>query len=258
MLRSFKRGSNKRIKAEVEETNKLNAAYIPILQRLSPGELEHANNALEFARRTVREWLVKYKFRDWETHTSTGLPVTSEEKDARAREISHQLSLQSVWHTHGRSLRIPDLVGLRLKITNYEETPDLADAIQRYHALVRMTFDRTTVYKLFETPATSLALQFELAAQTGAGAESLAKKLPANPGDAKSVLGDVKCQNCGKPTKVQLDFAPGVPRNPAAVRYPASGETPCPSCGRPVKLAEARAEIERRLGRKALDPQPTD
>jgi hypothetical protein len=54
-----------RIKDEVERTGKLNAAYIPILQKLSPGELEHAQNALQFARETVGEWLARYKFREW-------------------------------------------------------------------------------------------------------------------------------------------------------------------------------------------------
>jgi len=39
-----------RIKAEVQASGKLSPAYIPFLQKLSPGEIEHAHNALEFAR----------------------------------------------------------------------------------------------------------------------------------------------------------------------------------------------------------------
>jgi ClpP class serine protease len=58
------------IKKEVETTGKLNAAYIPILQKISPGELQHAQNAKDFATITVQEWLTNYKFGNW--HQQSG------------------------------------------------------------------------------------------------------------------------------------------------------------------------------------------
>jgi len=91
-----------RIKAEVQASGKLSPAYIPFLQKLSPGEIEHAHNALEFARVTVRDWLVKYKWANWTHHRthSPGSPVTPEEKQARAYEISSALASQGRWGTH--------------------------------------------------------------------------------------------------------------------------------------------------------------
>jgi endogenous inhibitor of DNA gyrase (YacG/DUF329 family) len=235
-----------RIKDEVAKSGKLNAAYIPILQKLSPGELEHANNALQFAKETVAEWLVRYKFREWNTHTSNGQPVTPEEKRQRADEIASKLCSQAQWRTHGRSIRIPDLLALRVRITNYEDQPELRDAIGRYYVLARMTFEQGNVYKIFETPAATLALRFSV--QVG--------NVP--PQQADSVIVEAQCPNCQSPIRVQIDFRPGVPRDPAAVRYPKGGELPCPSCGKTVNLQPALAELEKQVGKKALDPQPTD
>ncbi len=242
-----------RIKGEVEKTGKLNAAYIPILQKLSPGELEHARNALQFARETVREWLAKYKFREWERHSSTGQAVTDDEKARRADEIAKALCSQARWRTHGRSIRIADLRALRLKITNYEDDPVLADAINRYYVLLRMTFEGGNVYKIVETPAATLAMRFNLqvAQIEQAGVRQVRQQ-------ARSVTGDVPCPHCGTPIKIQIDFEPGVPHTPGAIRYPAGGQLPCPSCGKTVNLEPALAEVEANVAKKALNPQPTD
>jgi hypothetical protein len=103
-----------RIKEEVARTGILNKAYIPMLQAISPGELEAADNALSLAKELVRDWLAKYKFKDWTTHSSTGAPVTEEEKKARAAEIAAKLCEHSRWRSHGRPLTIADLKVLRL------------------------------------------------------------------------------------------------------------------------------------------------
>jgi ClpP class serine protease len=44
-----------KIKKEVLDTGKLNPAYIPILQNISPGEIQHCENAQAFSRTLVRE-----------------------------------------------------------------------------------------------------------------------------------------------------------------------------------------------------------
>lgn len=69
-----------KVKSEVQSTGLLNKAYIPILQAVSLGELEHAENAQQFASTLVKDWLVRYKFAKWDKHSSTQLPVTIEEK----------------------------------------------------------------------------------------------------------------------------------------------------------------------------------
>ena len=124
----------------------MNRAYIPILQGISPGELQSAENALKFAKVLVTDWLARYKFKNWSTHSTTGQPVTEEERRARAEEIAGELCNHRRWLTHERSIKIDDLEGMRLRITDYSRSPELADAIRRYHTLLQMTF-ATNIYK---------------------------------------------------------------------------------------------------------------
>ena len=49
-----------KIKQEVTDTGTLNKAYIPILQGISPGELQSAENALAFAKVLVTDWLARH------------------------------------------------------------------------------------------------------------------------------------------------------------------------------------------------------
>jgi ClpP class serine protease len=96
------------IKAEVTATNSLNRAYIPILQRISPGEIQHAENALSFAKVLVTDWLKEHKFKNWNVHKThnPGTSVTPEQKEARAKEIADKLCDHSKWLSHGRSIKM--------------------------------------------------------------------------------------------------------------------------------------------------------
>ncbi len=144
-----------KIKKEVTQTGVLNRAYIPILQNISPGELQSAENALNFARDLVKDWLAKYKFKNWDTHSSTGQPVTEEEKKLRAAEIAGQLRSHKKWLTHGRSIRMDDLHNMRLQVSDYTQDPNLGDAVHRYHTLLQMTFS-SNIYKVIETPTSQI------------------------------------------------------------------------------------------------------
>jgi hypothetical protein len=243
-----------RIKAEVKANDGLlSPAYIPFLQKLSPGEIEHAHNALEFARETVREWLVRYKFDKWDVRETSGTAVTPDYKASRANEIARALSSQARWKTHGRSLRIPDLRDLGLQVRDVSEEPDLYDAIQRYHVLLRMTLDNGDIYKIFETPDAVVSLRFQVAGPPVGGAP-----LQIPPADQiEKAQMEVKCGQCQTDTNVQLDFKPGVKLEPGAHRYPERGWMPCPRCGNRLDLAPIRAQVEAQIGKAALTPQPT-
>ena len=139
-----------KIKEEVLNTGKLNPAFIPMLQNISPGEIQHFENAQNFSKTLVTSWLSEYKFKYWGTHNSTGQIVTKKEKEQRAIEIARQLCKHSDWLTHGRSIRIKDLTAMGLQIFDYSAESELNDSIERYYTLLRMTFDLTGIYKIFE------------------------------------------------------------------------------------------------------------
>ena len=85
----------------------------------------------------LKEWLVKYKFKNWNTHGKTGYPVTEDEKKQRAEKIAKDLSNNKLWHSHGRSIGIDALTGiLRLKIEDYSNDDTLRPLIRGYNDLI--------------------------------------------------------------------------------------------------------------------------
>jgi ATP-dependent protease ClpP protease subunit/predicted RNA-binding Zn-ribbon protein involved in translation (DUF1610 family) len=221
-----------KIKREVEETGQLNKAYIPILQGISPGEIQSCENAQKFSSTLVTNWLANFKFKPWTTHSSSGEPVTDEEKQSRAKEIADHLCDHGYWLTHNRSIKIEDFDQMRLKVVDYGGNPDLFDAIKRYYTLLRMTFD-TNIYKLFETP-TSQIYRF--------------LSPPAPPPQAKPTgdlaIVDFECPKCQNRSRIQVNLSKSQPLQKGAVPFPKDNVFICPNCGTQSNLVGLRNQIE--------------
>lgn len=230
----------KRIKEEVEKTNSLNRAYIPILQQISPSDIQACINAQDFSKKLVSKWLAKWKFGKWVTHSSSGKPVTKKQRLARARSIASKLCKHSHWLTHGRSIKMDDLKEMGLRITNYKETTDLYDAIKRYYNLLRMTFENTLIFKLYEIPDARIY-------------RALTMPQPV-PQPMQHEFGEVsfKCANCGKESKIQVNLGPNLPLRPGNIPFPSNNKFKCPHCGHETDLTEIRQKIEREKGRKIV------
>ena len=233
------------IKEEIEKTGQLNKAYIPMLQNLSPGELEHARNAQAFAVGLVRDWLVCFKFKSWTVHSQSGMPVTPEDKEDRAAEIAEALSNHGRWKTHSRSITLDKLRDLGLLVTDYGEHAELADAIRRYYVLLRMTFD-TNIYKLFET-TTSQIVRFENVAPVPA-------ETPQDAKNAKNAFVETACKKCGTKLKVQASLGEPSPIEPGCQPFPADDRLQCPACGVEINLAQARRQVEAQGKKRVLTP----
>jgi len=222
-----------RIKEDVEKAGSLNRAYIPILQGISPGEIQACQNAQDFAVNLVTEWLAKWKFRTWEIHSSTNEPVTDQDKQNRAAEIAKELSNHSRWLTHARSINLQDLLEMRLRVTDYSKQGELADAIRRYYTLLRMTFDGTSMYKLFETPKTQIG-RFQ-------------SPPPAPPGQARTggvAHVDFQCPRCGGRTRIQANLGRKRPLEEGSVPFPKDNTFRCPNCDLVSDLGDLRKQLE--------------
>jgi hypothetical protein len=218
-----------KIKKEVTDTGVLNKAYIPILQGISPGELQSAENALNFSTKLVTQWLAQYKFKNWTHHSSNGQPVTEEEKNLRAKQVADRLCDHRFWLTHNRSIKLADLQSMRLLITDYSQQPELADAITRYYALLQMTF-ASNLYKIYET-SESQVLKF------------LMPQVPPPQAVDVAVL-DVQCNNCKAAFKVQANLGSKKPLQPGVIPFPAHNKLHCPQCGVEHDLSDARRQLE--------------
>jgi len=230
------------IKEEAERKKRLEIAYIPILQNISPGEIQHCENAQAFSRTLVTNWLKEYKFKFWDVHSSTGEPVTEEDKRDRAETIAKLLCNHGYWLTHGRSIKISDLEDMRLLINNYGNNADLNDAIVRYYTLLRMSFE-TNIYKLYETPVSQIYRSIN------SGVQPMLQQqlnLP-NP-----LLLDFECGKCHSKTKIQVNFDQEFPLLPGAIPFPKDNIFKCPSCEAESNLQGLRQQLEAQFKKKIV------
>ena len=229
-----------KIKQEVEEQRHLNRAYVPILQNISPGEIQACENALSFSKTLVTEWLSKYKFKFWDTHSSTGEQVTDDDKKKRAQEIAEILCDHGRWLTHGRSIAINDLREMRLKVIDFSEDVALYDAIRRYYTLLKMSFDTTNIFKIYET-ADSQIYRFATP-QVG--------PVPKQKPNKAEI--EFECPNCKTKTKIQANLKKGVPIQKGAVPFPKDNIFICPACNNRIDLSTLRNQIESQSKRKIV------
>ena len=236
----------------IKNGGKLNPMYIPILQSISPGEIQACENAQAFSKELVKEWLAKFKFSNWTKHKSTGKVVSPEEREARAAGIADKLCQPSSWLTHGRSINIEELRNLKLEIIDYSEESDLNQAITRYFILLSMLFDKTNIYKVFETPNTQI---FRRVNQMGAPALQIS--IPQKTGQQQVqefVVIDYICPRCKTPKKIQANLDSHTNLNPVYIPFPVGNNIfVCENCGLENNLSATRLQIEAQTGKKIVE-----
>jgi hypothetical protein len=108
-----------------------------MIEKSRVGTLRRYEQARDLSISLLKDWLVKYKFKDWKTHSSSGKPVSEQEKETRAIEIAEALSNHKKWHSHGRMIGIKTLTeDLRLKIEDYTDNEELKSVIRKYSDLL--------------------------------------------------------------------------------------------------------------------------
>ncbi|MDI9319913.1 MAG: hypothetical protein QM530_05485 [Phycisphaerales bacterium] len=119
--------------------NQLTQAEFLILKDIDLAELRGYEQAKNLTIELLKKWLVKYKFKTWTEHKTNpdllGQPVTSEQKEERAKEIADKLSDSNLWKSHGRPINIETLesIPLRLIIEDYSK--------EEYRILIRQYYD---------------------------------------------------------------------------------------------------------------------
>lgn len=117
----------------------LTQAELIMLQRLDLASLRRYEQARNLSVSLLKEWLVKYKFKDWVTHrtTNAGAPVTEQEKQQRAEQIAKDLSDNKKWHSHGRMIGIQKVRDmLRLEVEGYTHDLGLRFPLRSYGDLL--------------------------------------------------------------------------------------------------------------------------
>ena len=123
------------------QNNNLTQAEFLILKDIDLAELKGYEQAKELTIDLLKKWLVKYKFKNWNTHQTNldkrGLQVTDSEKEERAKDIADKLGDNKIWKSHGRPINIDILENeLKLKIEDYSNKNDIKDLIHQYYSLL--------------------------------------------------------------------------------------------------------------------------
>ncbi len=117
--------------------NTITSVEYAIAQSQDMALLRRYEQARDLSVSLLKEWLVQYKFKSWQRHSSNGELVTPREKEERAHQIAAQLGDNKVWHSHGRMIGIEVLQDkLKLAIDDYSDNVQLRKDINQYHDLV--------------------------------------------------------------------------------------------------------------------------
>jgi len=135
---------------EAQKYNRLNPVDATMIAQISPGELQGVHHSLNFAKDLIKEWLPKYKFKNWTKTETRQIQVTDKNKIDRANVVASELVNHSKFRSHGRSLKIKDFESL-LKINRIDDDPDFADVVYRIQTVISLIFQSSPVYKIFAT-----------------------------------------------------------------------------------------------------------
>lgn len=130
------------------QAGQLTTAELVMLKGIDLAELRRYEQARELSITLLKQWLVRYKFKNWTHHrtTNAGNAVTQQEKEGRAEQIAKDLASNSRWHSHGRMISMQTLKNdLRLEIDDFSLIPNLRTPARMYHALLTEYVERSNM-----------------------------------------------------------------------------------------------------------------
>lgn len=108
-----------------------------LIEKFDPAELYRFEQAKQLSVTLLKEWLAKYKFKNWIKTETRGLKVTERKRVARAKQIAETLSRTDRWHSHGRGISMDVLVrDVGLKIEDFGSKPSQTQKIRLYYKLL--------------------------------------------------------------------------------------------------------------------------
>jgi membrane-bound ClpP family serine protease len=122
---------------EKSKQGTLTDAEYGLLQNQDLATLRRYEQARDLSVTLLKDWLVNYKFKNWNKHSDGTTAVTEEEKIVRAQTIAEDLRNHNTWHSHGRMIGINTLTGkLKLKIEDYSTDDVLKFPVRQYSDLL--------------------------------------------------------------------------------------------------------------------------
>lgn len=117
------------------DENTLTNAEFAMLRELDLAKISKYEKICDLATEFLKEWLSKYKFKNWSKKVRGEETITQEVKKQRAKEIADKLGDNSLWLTHGRYINIQRLSELGLKIIDFSGEKWYKD-IENYYQMI--------------------------------------------------------------------------------------------------------------------------
>ncbi len=109
-----------------------------LVSKFDPAELYYYERAKELSNSLLKEWLVKYKFKNWKITKTHRRKVTRQMKVQRAEEIANKLNDTKRWNSHGRGISMAVLRRvLNLEIEDFGQDKELNSCVGIYYKLLR-------------------------------------------------------------------------------------------------------------------------
>ena len=108
-----------------------------LIERFDPGELYSYEQARELSIELLKQWLVRYKFKNWHHTRTRNRRVTPAMRRARAAAIAKMLNDTDRWHSHGRGISMEVLTrDLNLLINDFGVNQETNRRIKDYYRLL--------------------------------------------------------------------------------------------------------------------------
>jgi hypothetical protein len=124
-------------------------AFVRLLDNMDHRQLGHALTSTRYVVDIAKQYLEMYKFRYWDVHSTSKLPVTEDEKKERAIEVSAIICDHQRWKAHGHAINRDAVYSeLQIKIDKLEDINGLESAIRKLWAIFYYVFDRSPALKI--------------------------------------------------------------------------------------------------------------
>ncbi len=108
-----------------------------LVQNFDAAELYRYEQARNLSITLLKEWLVRWKFKNWRQTETRKMQVTRTMKEKRAEEIAEVLNDTTRWHSHTRGISMEVLRSdLNLKIDDFRQNQAVGPKIRNYYQML--------------------------------------------------------------------------------------------------------------------------
>lgn len=113
-----------------------------LLDKFDPAQLHRFEQAKAHGEDLLKDWLVRYKFKNWNTTQTRGVTVTEPMKRQRAFEIANKLNNTKLWRSHARGISMSVVrEKLNLVVEDFGSDPALKAVNEKVRSYYRLLQD---------------------------------------------------------------------------------------------------------------------